>query len=59
MLELIRELGFPVVMCILMFHQNNTVIKELKSAVDTLTLAIAKSTIKDDSCENGGVSDES
>lgn len=40
--ENIIDLGFPIVMCLLLYHSNNNIISELKDVVSANTEAISK-----------------
>lgn len=46
--QLIGNIGFPAVMCLLMYHMTNTTMKDLKEAMSTMeiTLATLKTSIE-------------
>lgn len=38
--ELIAQYGFPMVMCLLMYHSNNTTVEKLTEAINELKMAL-------------------
>lgn len=45
---IITSVGFPTLMCILMYNMCNTTLRDIEKSVDKLTVAITKLTEKEE-----------